>query len=51
MRFITEEDLKVAYKKEPFTTYDTKAGERLTPGGRQFLLDKGIKILSDSAYN
>ncbi len=44
MRFITEDDLRAAYKKHPFPSYETKAGERLTPGGRQFLNDRGVKI-------
>ena len=37
MKFITEEDLRDLYKKQPFTDYDLKEGERLTPGARQFL--------------
>jgi len=45
MKFITEEDLRDLFRKEPFTTYEIKAGERLTPGGRQFLLDRGIKMV------
>lgn len=44
MKFITEEDLRDLYKKEPFTNYEIEAGERLTPGARQFLIDKGIKM-------
>lgn len=47
MKFITEESLRDLFKKEPFTTYNTKIGERLTPGGRQFLLDRGINMLDD----
>ncbi|QUH19588.1 ethanolamine utilization protein [Alkaliphilus sp. B6464] len=45
MRFITEEDLRNLFRKEPFTVYEIKAGERLTPGGRQFLLDRGINMV------
>ena len=30
MKFITEEDLRDLYKKQPFTDYDLKEGERLT---------------------
>lgn len=44
MKFITEEDLRELFKKEPFTSYEIKAGQRLTPGGRQFLLDRGVKV-------
>ena len=44
LKFITEEYLKDLYKKESFTEFNVKSDERLTPGGRQYLLDKGIKI-------
>jgi ethanolamine utilization cobalamin adenosyltransferase len=44
MKYITEEDLRDLYKKEPFTDYDLEPGARLTPGARQFLLDKGINM-------
>lgn len=44
MKFITEADLRSQYRKEPFTIYEIKPGERLTPGGRQFLMDLGISI-------
>lgn len=44
MKFITEDDLRIQYKKEPFTEYEIEAGTKITPGGRQFLIDRGIKI-------
>jgi len=44
MKFITEDDLRDLYKKEPFTNYELEAGARLTPGARQFLMDKGINM-------
>ena len=44
MKFITEEDLRDLYKKQPFTDYNLKEGERLTPGARQFLLDRGVDM-------
>lgn len=44
LKFITEEHLKDLYRKEPFSTYEINSGQRLTPGGRQYLLDKGINI-------
>ena len=44
MKFITEEDLRDLYKKQPFTDYDLKEGERLTPGARQFLVDRGCLL-------
>lgn len=47
LKFITEDYLKDSYRKEPFTDFDLKVDERLTPGGRQYLLDKGIKINSN----
>lgn len=42
MKFITEDDLRDLYKKEPFTEYEDAPGTRLTPGARQFLADRQI---------
>ncbi|MGL6221723.1 MAG: hypothetical protein ACRC36_27105, partial [Lacrimispora sphenoides] len=47
MKFITEDDLRILFRREPFTTYDLPAGTRLTPGARQFLVDKKIPISDD----
>lgn len=44
MRFITEEDLRQRFRKERFTEYEPEAGTRLTPGARQFLSDRGIRL-------
>jgi ethanolamine utilization cobalamin adenosyltransferase len=44
MKFITEEDLRDLYRKEPFTEYELEPGARFTPGARQFLMDKGINM-------
>ena len=44
MKFITEEDLRDLYRQQPFQQYDMQPGERLTPGARQFLLDRGIDM-------
>lgn len=49
MKFITEEDLRDLYRKEPFTTYEIEPGARLTPGARQYLLDRGINMLDDGS--
>lgn len=52
MRFITEEDLRLQYRKEPFDEYEPQPGTRLTPGARQFLNDRGIRIpLENGAKN
>jgi ethanolamine utilization cobalamin adenosyltransferase len=48
MRFITESYLRNLYKKEPYTVYELGQGVRLTPGGRQYLTDRGIKFLDSS---
>ncbi|WP_066320859.1 hypothetical protein [Bacillus sp. FJAT-29814] len=48
MKFITESYLRDLYKKEPFTAYMVGTGTRLTPGGRQYLTDKGIKLTDAS---
>ena len=44
MRFITEEDLRLRFRRERFTEYEPEAGTRLTPGARQFLSDRGIRL-------
>ncbi|WHY02512.1 cobalamin adenosyltransferase [Neobacillus sp. DY30] len=48
MKFITESYLRELYKKEPFTDFVLRTGTRLTPGGRQYLTDKGIKMHDSS---
>lgn len=47
MRFITEDDLREIYKNAPFTTYEPKEGTRLTPGAREFLGDRGIRLYDE----
>ncbi|MCQ8212686.1 hypothetical protein NON08_09160 [Cetobacterium somerae] len=44
LKFITEEYLRDLYKKEPFQNFQIKEDQRLTPGGRQYLLDRKIEI-------
>ena len=50
MKFITEQDLRDLYKKQPFMDYDLQPEERLTPGARQFLLDRGINLYADDPF-
>lgn len=49
MRFITENDLRVLYRKEPFTEYDISPDSRLTPGARQFISDRRIRLIDPGA--
>ena len=42
MRFITEHELREQYKAAPFTSYEVAEGTRLTPGAREFLMDRGM---------
>lgn len=44
MKFITEDDLRDLYRKEPFTEYEVGPGTRITPGARQFLADRQIVL-------
>lgn len=44
MRFITEMELRVLYNKEPFTIYKIEENTRLTPGARQFLIDRRVVV-------
>lgn len=48
MRFITENDFRLKYKESPFTVYEIKSDEKITPGAKQFLVDRGIKIIENS---
>lgn len=45
LKFITEEYLRELYRKEPFEFFQMEDDIRLTPGGRQYLSDKRIKIV------
>ena len=47
MKFITEDDLRDQYRKEPFAEYVIEPGTRLTPGARQFLADRQIFLPDD----
>lgn len=47
MKFVTEDDLRILFKREPFTSYHIPPDTRLTPGGRQFLVDRKIIISGD----
>lgn len=47
MKFLTEDDLRIAYQKSPFETFTVNKDCRLTPGARTFLIDRKIKILNE----
>jgi len=47
MKFITEDDLRILFRREPFASYDLPDQAKLTPGARQFLLDKKISFCDD----
>jgi ethanolamine utilization cobalamin adenosyltransferase len=51
MKFVTENDLRDLYKKEPFTTYNLEPDARITPGARQFLADRGINMFDNDFGN
>lgn len=44
MKFITEMELRDLYRREPFTSYGLKPGTKLTPGARQFLVDRRVTL-------
>lgn len=48
IKFITEEYLRDLYRKEAFDTYELKQGQRLTPGAKEYLSDKRVKLIIDS---
>jgi ethanolamine utilization cobalamin adenosyltransferase len=49
MKFITEEDLRDLYRKEPFAAFALEPESRLTPGARQFLSDRGISMQDNAS--
>lgn len=42
---LSEEILKVKYRKEPFLVYEIEKGTVLTPSAKQFIADKGIELV------
>lgn len=50
MHFVTEHELRTTYQKEAFTQFCLKNQVRLTPGAKQFLLDKKIRIVSEAEW-
>ena len=44
MHFITENELRQKYRGQSFEGFEVPPDCRLTPGARQFLLDKGLKL-------
>lgn len=44
MKFITEMELREIYGKEPFTTFVLAKDTRITPGARQFLVDRRVTL-------
>lgn len=47
MKFITEMELRDLYTIDPFSTYALEPGTKITPGARQFLMDRGVKLLPE----
>ncbi|MBP2643124.1 MAG: hypothetical protein H6Q67_1011 [Firmicutes bacterium] len=44
MKFITEMELRDLYKTEPFTTFVLEQDTKITPGARQFLVDRRVTL-------
>ncbi|MDR3541756.1 MAG: cobalamin adenosyltransferase [Desulfosporosinus sp.] len=44
MKFITEMELRDLYKTEPFATYVLEPDTKITPGARQFLVDRRVTL-------
>lgn len=51
LKFITEEYLREKYKNKPFDSFIIENNEKLTPGGKEYLLDKKIKIENSEEKN
>ncbi len=48
MKFITENELRTRYSKEPFESFILSDSFKLTPGARQFLNDFRIRTVSEN---
>ncbi|PMR92941.1 hypothetical protein C1M49_02470 [Streptococcus intermedius] len=48
MKYLTENDLRIAYRDIPFEVFTIRSNEKLTPGARTFLSDRKIKIIDDN---
>lgn len=51
MIYLTEFDLREQFKESPFNQFVVKKDVKLTPGARQFLIDKRVKIISETVNN
>ncbi|ADG80934.1 cob(I)yrinic acid a,c-diamide adenosyltransferase [Thermincola potens] len=49
MRVITESELRELYKQKEFTSFTVPAGVKLTPSALQFLSERRIKVIEESA--
>ena len=45
MKFITEMELRELYKTDPFATYVLEPDTKITPGARQFLVDRRVSLV------
>ncbi|WP_407311411.1 cobalamin adenosyltransferase [Desulfosporosinus sp. SB140] len=45
MKFVTEMELRDLYKMEPFTTFVLEPTTKITPGARQFLVDRRVTLV------
>lgn len=51
MKFITEDVLRLRYRKESFTEFTLALGTRLTPEAYQFLVDRRITMIDENTCN
>ena len=51
MLFITESDLRDQFKLQPITNFKLPPDTKLTPGARQFLLDRGVDLYDEDQNN
>ncbi|HEM3177763.1 hypothetical protein HO995_02660 [Streptococcus suis] len=48
MKYLTEDDLRFAYRDNPFETFTIQKTVRLTPGAKTFLMDRKIQIIDEN---
>ncbi|QWS32032.1 hypothetical protein [Streptococcus suis] len=47
MKYLTEDDLRLIYRDNPFETFTIQNQTRLTPGAKTFLMDCKVKIIDE----
>ncbi|QHF54660.1 MULTISPECIES: hypothetical protein [Streptococcus] len=48
MKYLTEDDLRLIYRDNPFETFTIQKQTRLTPGAKTFLMDRKVRLIDEA---